>query len=179
MRKYIIRIGLFVLSFAFGISVVVLLSLMYSPQHSVIVSIEDKKLEEDVKLEDVTIVFNRFTHTRFGVAVEFEVTNNTDHSFYYNDYLDRNSQEYLSSETEFKINGIEYDVWRPENGTVLELKPNETKIFRSAPLKAEWHNAEPAEIGFELARYNVFETYWSKPLTKLPKNLIMEKRNQK
>lgn len=179
MRKYFIRIGLFVLAFGFGISIVALLNYIYTPQLTC-VECDSTVVDEN----EVGIEFKGFAETGQGFAAEFEITNRTDKTLYYKAYNDYKSGQYFTTETEYKIAGNIINEWRCENGLKLrELEPKGKKILKTTSFSRNWEKEKSIEVGFNLGfAPKEFKTYWSKPVNISPehyKRLMMEKLDRK
>lgn len=176
MRKYFIRIGLFILSFAFGISIVALLNYIYTPQMS--------RIDCDLRLVDeneIGIEFKQFAETDYGFAAEFEITNRTDKTLYYKAYNDYKSGQYFITETEYKIDGNIINEWRCQNGLeIRKLKPNGKKILKTISFSQMWKKDKSIEVGFNLGfAPEEFKTYWSDRLiitSDIEKKLIAEQK---
>lgn len=184
MRKYFIKIGLFVLAFGFGISVVALLNYIYIPQKSALIS--DKNTAVGRKGEGIVIEFKRFAETEYGsVAAEFEISNYTDKVLTYRAYYNLQKDEVVNYSTDYKVDGKKVDQWLCGTGLIdFQLKPDESKTFRTTNFSHFWKKDKSIEFGFGFSESSLgnYKIFWSKPLiipAEIEEKLIKEQQELK
>lgn len=181
MRRYFIRIGIFTLSFAFGISLVALLNFIYTTKQAVTLTLEQNATTK--KGEGLVIEFKKFVDTDYGfLAVEFEITNYTDEVLIYTNYIDEKESYYSRLTPAIYIDGKLLKRYVCGTGLIkYELRPKESKVFRTSHLSTYWEKGKPMEFGYgfqQNASKNV-AIYRTKPLPisrEIEKKLLAEQK---
>lgn len=168
MKSFFVKITLFLSCFAIGAGLV--WGLRFSRGHAAgaAVKVETTKVSKIRNGKGLEVKFKQIVETQNGLAVEFEITNFENESYFYSSYNEENGTDPLFALHQLKINGREENMrWCGTGLREFELESGESIIFRVYNLSFNWQKNKSIEYGFYFRRDAPAEQsrlYWSEKL---------------